>query len=312
MRKVRSEITSAIHSLPWLIARDEGFFEREGIEVEFIRAPQRGSWKARRTQGAPTVRGHDLVDDHRAVDSMGVHIVFEEGACEVYRACEWGQLRRAQDSVRGGQIIGKRPTITTHAVLVRADSHIDCLQQLANTRIGVNFHAGSHYVTLLLLEGFLSRNEIQVVHAGRPLERYEALCNGAIEAVTLMEPWITLAEKNGLQNLGEACYIGTEIASPDLDRDTYTALQRAVRNAVHAFNRDKRHYLHYLIEEIPPELGALTVADFHLPRLRCVDPVPYSEAEFRRSVEWMRTWDLIGDDTTYLDLVENRLSMATT
>ena len=312
MKKVRSEITSAIHSLPWLIARDEGLFEREGVAVEFIHAPQRGTWKANRVQGPPTVLGTDLVDDHRVVDSIGAHVLFEGGACEVYRGCEWGQLRRAQDSGRVGQIIGKRPTITTHAVLVPPDSRIDCLQQLANKTIGVNFHAGSHYVTLLLLEGFLHRDEIEVVHAGRPLERYESFLKGNIAAVTLMEPWITLAEKHGCKNLGEACYVGTEIASADIDRETYNALQRAVIDAVRAFNRNKQHYLHYLIEEIPPALGRLTVGDFHLPRLRCTDPAPYSETEFRRSVEWMRTWDLISADTTYLDLVENRLSLATT
>ena len=49
----------------------------------------------------------------------------------------------------------------------------------------------------MFLEGFLRRKEIKVVHAGRPLERYEALMAGKVACVGLMEPWITLAEKNG-------------------------------------------------------------------------------------------------------------------
>lgn len=310
MKKVRSEVTSAVHSLPWLIARDEGLFGDAGLEVEFIHAPQRGRWRARRDGGPSTIGGSDLVSDPRVVDSVGVHLLFEEGACELYRACEWGQVRRAQDSVRGGQIVGKRPTITTHAILVQPGSSIECPQQLAGQPIGVNFHAGSHYVTLLLLEGFLGRDEIRVVHGGRPLERFEAFFRGELAAVTLMEPWISLAEKRGCKNLGEACYVGSDIASADIDRDTYAALQRAVTIAARRFNADKRRYLHYLIDEIPADLGPLAPEDFHLPRLRCTDPAPYSEAEFRKSFEWMRSWDLIDAETTYLDLVQNRISLA--
>jgi NitT/TauT family transport system substrate-binding protein len=175
--------------------------------------------------------------------------------------------------------------------------------------VGVNFHAGSHYLALMLLEGFLHRDEINVVHAGRPLERYEALMAGEVDAVGLMEPWIALAEKNGCKSLGEAHYIGSDIAAPDLDEAAYSALQRAISSAVHAFNADKVKYLHYLIDEIPSHLPRLTPGDFHLPRLRYVEPAPYSESEFRRTYEWMKSWDLINDQMTFEDLVDNRISV---
>ena len=100
----------------------------------------------------------------------------------------------------------------------------------------------------------------------------------------LNEPWIALAEKNGCKSVGEAYYIGAEIASSDMDHETYEALQRAMKGAVALFNADKRRYLHYLIDEIPAELGRLTPGDFHLPRLH-IDPVPYSETEFRKTYE---------------------------
>ncbi len=307
-RKIRSEITSTVHSLPWLIAQDERLFAEEGIEAEFVRAPLRGTWKRLDSPGSRVITGQDLVQDHRAVDSIGVHLIFEEGACELYRACEWGQVRRAQDSVRGGRIVGRRPAVSTQAILVRPDSPINFPQALRNQTVGVNFHAGSHYLALMFLEGFLPREDINVVHAGRPLERYEALMRGEIEAAGLMEPWIALAEKHGCKSVGEAHYIGTDIASADMEPDTYTALQRAMTKAVGLFNADKTKYLHYLIDEIPPELGRLTPEDFHLPRLRYIEPGPYSEAEFRRTYEWMLGWGLINEDTTFEDLVDNRIS----
>ena len=37
MKKVVSEISGAVFSLPWLIAKDYGLFEAEGIDMEFVR-----------------------------------------------------------------------------------------------------------------------------------------------------------------------------------------------------------------------------------------------------------------------------------
>ena len=36
MKKVVSETSGAVFSLPWLVAKDEGFFAEEGIDMEFI------------------------------------------------------------------------------------------------------------------------------------------------------------------------------------------------------------------------------------------------------------------------------------
>ena len=98
MAKVRTEVTSVVHSLPWLIAQEEGLFTKEGIEAEFVSAPQQGTWLRARGDGAPTITGADLIQDPKLVDSIGVHLIFEEGSCDLYRACEWGQVRRTQDS----------------------------------------------------------------------------------------------------------------------------------------------------------------------------------------------------------------------
>ena len=45
-----------------------------------------------------------------------------------------------------------------------------------------------------------------------------------------------------------------------------------------------------MIEEIPQKYGKqLTPDDFYLPRLRYVDPAPYTQAEFERAYNWMVT-----------------------
>ena len=42
MKKVVSETNGALFSLPWLVAKDQGLFETEGIEMEFVDAPTSG------------------------------------------------------------------------------------------------------------------------------------------------------------------------------------------------------------------------------------------------------------------------------
>jgi NitT/TauT family transport system substrate-binding protein len=159
-----------------------------------------------------------------------------------------------------------------------------------------------------MLEGFLPREQINVVHAGTVQERYESLMGGEIDAATLMEPWVTLAEKQGCKLVVGTFYQGTENATRSMDQDLFDALMRAVKNAVRLISEDPRRYLHYLLDEIPEKYSSqLTPADFHLPYLRYVEPVPYTEDEFERAYNWMLTWDLVGENAAFDTLVSNRI-----
>jgi NitT/TauT family transport system substrate-binding protein len=296
--KIINEISGTIFSLPWLVARDEGLFEREGIEVEFV--------KARPQTGLPRI-----VEDHRLVPSIVAHAPFEEGQAAVYRACEWGQIRRSYDSERGGRIVGKRSAIGIQALFSAPGSKFTHPQTLRNQPIGVRFHAGSHYATLQQLEGFLTRDQIKVVNIAIE-EGYEAVKRGELAAISLMDPWITLAEKEGLQKIIETHYVGTEIASDDVDAASWEAANRALHDAVVLINADKRKYLHYLIDALPERYAKLISADdFHLPRLRYVDPEPYAREDFDQTNEWLVSWGLVNDDSAFDKLVDNLLPETT-
>ena len=65
------------------------------------------------------------------------------------------------------------------------------------------------------------------------------MMRGEIEATTLTEPYVTLAEKKGCRLICEAFYHGTEVASDRVDAETYGAFNRAVREAVSRINADK-------------------------------------------------------------------------
>jgi NitT/TauT family transport system substrate-binding protein len=160
-----------------------------------------------------------------------------------------------------------------------------------------------------LLEGFMEREAIRVVHVGQAPGRYRALWEGRVDAATVMEPYIALAEKQGGHVLAEGVYVGAEILSPALDTATATGLYRAITRAVDLINTAKARYLHHLIAEVPPDLGTLTPADFHLLRLRYTAPRPYPEEEFDRTAAWMVSWGLLPADATYERLVDNRIGV---
>lgn len=304
LKKIVTEYSGIEHSFPYFVARDEGFFAEEGLEVELVPSKEGAVAAAVR-------RNVDFEADHNLVSSFqgGGGQSFEAGQAALYRACEWGQVRRSYDSSIGAQVSFKRSNVGTQAIVVRPDSPYNIPQDLADVPIGVNMHHGSHYVAIQSLEGFLEPHEIKIVNAGGPEKRFEDLRQGRIDAVAIMEPWVTVAEKLGYKIIVEAHYAGLEVASPDLDPETFAAINRAISKAAKKLTANPYPYLHYLIEQVPPDVVTLTPADFNRNRLRFIDPAPYKQKDFERSYRWMVKWGLIGDDAGFQKLVDSRFNL---
>lgn len=298
-KKVISEYAQAVFNLPWLVAAEEGLFAKEGIEVEFLKGRL---WDPKRP--AET--------DPTKIDPFWRHAPFENKAADFFSACEWGQIKRSDMSVEagvGGRIVQLRPAVASQGIFVRPDSPITHPQALRNKTIAVNFHAGSHYLTLQMLEGFMARDEIKPVHLGQAEIRYKAMLRGEVDAAALMEPYIAIAERDGCNLIIEGHYAGSEMSAPGIDDETHAAINRAIVAAVRLINADKRKYLHYLIADVPADLGPITEDDFRLPRLRYVEPRPYPPGEFERTRAWMVSWGLASPEASFSDLVDNRIAV---
>ena len=181
--------------------------------------------------------------------------------------------------------------------------------------MGVTFFASSHYIALRLLEGFLPRDQIKVVYVGNPRSRYESVRSGKITAAVFQEPWISFADKAGWQNLCEGHFLGADIANDQMGQDEFDAINRALVKAVKLINTDRRRYaVPYLVDEInelpdAPELPKLDAGDFHLPRLRYVEPRPYPQELFRNTYDWLLSWGLVSQDATWDRVVDNRVNL---
>jgi hypothetical protein len=126
--------------------------------------------------------------------------------------------------------------------------------------------------------------------------RFKMLMDGTVDATTLTEPYISLAEKKGCRLVIAAFHHGTEVASERVDAQTYAAFNRAVCEAVRRINTNKRAYLHYFLDyykDKDPEIAAMTIDDLRESRLFLVDPAPIPREEMQRTYDWMKSWDFL-------------------
>jgi NitT/TauT family transport system substrate-binding protein len=297
MKKLVLETTAPFQGLPELVADREGLFANEGLQIEWADRGPGGTQKVDVTLTNPR--------DVNKFESHGK--LFEQGQADMYNACEWGNYCRVGATAAGSRQLGRRAIVAYSALMVRGDSPIYTPQQLANRVIGVPFYFGTHYIAIHMLQGFVRRSEVKLCAAPNGSRwRLAALMNGEVDAMTLTEPHVTLAEKKGCRIVCEALFHGTEVASDRLDADTYAAFNRAVKEAVRRINADKRAYLHYFIDyhgKTDPEVAALKVEELRESRLVVCDPAPIPADEMQRTYDWLKSWDMLEDAESPQQLV---------
>jgi NitT/TauT family transport system substrate-binding protein len=299
MRRLVLESTAPFQGLPELVADDEGLFAREGLHVE---------WADRDAGASPPSTAADVTSPRGLSPFTSHGRLVERGQADMYNACEWGNYCRVQETGVKSRQLGRRAIVVYGAIVVPPDSPVYTPQQLAHRTVGVPFYFGTHYLALHLLEGFLPRDAIVVCHAPNgSRRRLDSLLRGEVEATTLTEPYVALAEKQGCRTICAAFYHGTEVSSSRVDAETYAAFNRAVRAAVRRIDADKRGYLRYFIDyhgKDDPEVAALTIDDLHESRLVVCDPAPIPLDEMQRTFDWLKSWGMLEATASPFDLVD--------
>jgi NitT/TauT family transport system substrate-binding protein len=296
MQKVKASMMNAIHDLPLLVARDEGFFRDQGLDVEIVKTPGTGQ------RGAD----HQALRDN--IFSRTMESLYEQGECDQFRMCEWGIMKRAVESqVEGGhrpaKIVALGSAMSTFAIVVDPKSRIYEPEQLKHKPIGVSPFNGSHFTMLKMLEGFLNRDQIKWTNVGTHEERLAALKRGEVVAASLMEPWISVAEKQGCRVIIESHSTRSEAAGDELDGPTLRKMFAAEAHAADAIDKDPGKYAHYLVEEAG---GFLEGKDLKLARILNAPPEPYTRERFDHTYNWTVGWGLVPPGATYENTVDNR------
>jgi NitT/TauT family transport system substrate-binding protein len=295
-RRVRLAIMNAVHDLAVIVARDEGYFRDEGLDIEFVVAPG----MAQVTTDSEILKREVMFD--RPLDTM-----YNEGGVDQYRMCEWGILKRAVDAadcgLRSRKIVALGSAMSKFAIVVAPGSKYYEPEQLKDVPIAVTPFNGSNFTTLKMMEGFLSREHLKTTEAGTMRDRLEALRRGDIAAASMMEPWISVAQKQGFRILIEAHSSRSEAASEEMDGPTLAAMFRAEARAAEKFTQDPAPYLHYLTQETG---GLLEPDELQTWRLVYTAPQPYTRERFTDTYNWTLGWDMVPPGASYEDTVDNR------
>ena len=298
MKTLNLETTAPFQGLAELVAYKEGLFEKEGLHINWVD----------RDKGVKKEVRIDITNPEDVNPHSSHGRLFEEGKADMYNACEWGNYCRVQDSsVESGRQIGRRSIVAFAGLVVRPESNVYTPQQLAGKLIGVPFYFGTHYLALHMLEGFLERDQINVCSAPNgSRNRYESMMSGEVEATTLTEPYLTLAEKNGCRVVVSAFFHGTEVASNKVDTETYNQFNRAICKAVKQINTNKKKYLQYFIDyykEKDFEIAKLKASDLRESRIVVIEPAPIPEDEVERTANWIKSWGMLTSTENYNDLI---------
>ena len=296
LKKVRASMMNAIHDLPLLVARDEGFFRDEGLDVEILKTPGTGQHHS----------DHQALRDN--VFTRTMESLYDEGQCDQFRMCEWGIMKRAVESnqesnLRRAKIVALGSAMSSFAIVTDPKHGIYEPEQLKNEPIAVSPFNGSHFTMLKMMEGFIKRDEIKIVNMGTHRERLEALRAGKVKAASLQEPWISVAEAQGCRVLIESRSTRSEAAGDEMDGPTLAKMFRAEARAAEAIQKNPEKYAHYILEEAG---GLIGMKDLKLSRILNAPPTPYTRDRFDDNYNWTLTWGLVPPGATYENTVDNR------
>jgi NitT/TauT family transport system substrate-binding protein len=294
-KKPQVAVMNAVHDLPVLVARDEGFFKDEGLDIEFVTTPGMAQ-----VSTSHFVKFDSVFD--RPLDSA-----YNEGGIDQFRMCEWGIMKRAVEAdaegLRHRKIVALGASMSMFAIAVRPDSKFYEPEMLKDQPIAVTPNNGSHFTTLKMMEGFLEPKHVKTTGAGSMPKRIEALRDGKVAAVSLMEPWISVAQKQGLRILIESHSTRSEAAGDDLDGPTLAKMFRAQARAVELLEKDPRPYIHYLVAETG---GLLKPEELQTWRLLHAPPQPYTRERFDDTYNWTVKWNMVVPGATFENTVDNR------
>lgn len=294
-QKPQVAIMNAVHDLPVLVARDLGFFKDEGLDLEFVTTPGM----------AQSTTSHFVKFD--SVFDRPLDSVYNTGGIDQYRMCEWGIMKRAVEAnaqkIRGRKIVALGASMSMFAIVVHPESKIYEPEMLKNKEIAVTPNNGSDFTTLKMMEGFLEQAHLKRTNAGSMLKRLEAVRDRKVAAASLMEPWISVAQKWGMRILIESHSTRAEAAGDDMDGATLRKMFRAQARAVEVLEKDAKPFIHYLVRETG---GLLKPEELQSWRLLHGEPTPYTRERWDDTYRWTVKWNMTVPGATYENTVDNR------
>jgi NitT/TauT family transport system substrate-binding protein len=268
---VRIAPNNPIFDLPVLVGIEEGLFEDADLDVHFV-----ASYDDREKDNAEQAYLTRLKES-----------LFEAGEADSYNVCEWATIDRIERGKGGGHIAALRASVAAQAILT-FDDKLQTPRDMSDVPVVVQEYTGSHFTALQMLESAVGAEHVNIVAGRLPQMRYAGLKSGEYQAVTVMEPFISLGLKEGAHIVAASFYRGGEVVGPNLTEEQRDAYYDAENKAVDMINADFYKYAHYLTDRTkgalePNELLRAFVHYKHVDR--------YDEDLYNKAYDWMKARD---------------------
>lgn len=275
-----------IFDLPVIVGIEEGLFQQVGLDVQFA-----GTYEDREKK--------DKVEF--PVMARLKEQMFDCGSADSYNVCEWASIDRLEKGKRGGEIAALRASVAAQAIIT-FDEALQVPRDLADVPVAVQELTGSHYTTVQMLESALGAKHVKIAAGGLPQQRYADLKSGKFRAVTVMEPFISLALKEGAHIVAASFYRGGEVISRDLTDEQRKAYYGAENRAVDLINADFYKYAHHVAAATK---GALQPNELLKAFVRYKHVDYYDQTTFGRAYDWMKERGMTEGQSQHSTFVAN-------
>jgi hypothetical protein len=257
------------------IALERGYFQEAGIDPVIrwdVVSGIQSSWK-------------DIGYKERPQDKP---FLGESEPVDVMNHCAWGSVCNAGAGM--GKFVPDAYGVARWGLYVRPDSSVQRPEDLADVPIAVGLRAGSHFNVPYRLEPYLPLEHIKTVNVGGFGARLKALMDGEVEATSLLDPQISMADQLGLRPILRNTFKTLWVVPTDASviAPYFAVLDRADAD----LDRDPASCLPYWRYSIPAEFQAYDwdYAKFDVGERFVHQPLP--RAEFDELVAQSERWGL--------------------
>jgi NitT/TauT family transport system substrate-binding protein len=265
------------------VADEAGFFRDEGLDYEF----------GAEGFAAGTAMGEMVApagEQPAQIRSGAFEDMAQGRGCDVSCACHWAV--NAASAADHGKMYGLAYSVCPSGIFVAPGSPYQQPADLADVRVSVGYHSGSHYSAIAGLEPFLDRGQIALQFAGRPYDRLRSLLDGSIAAANAWGPQYYMLEQRGFRKLVDTTFVMGFLVSPQARREDVDRYFRGLLRAQQEIDLEPDRYKHFWLREMPQDLRDLADVRRFGPGERIV-PQPYTRDMYVRTYRWMQDWNLV-------------------
>ncbi|OYR38166.1 hypothetical protein DJ82_12910 [Halorubrum sp. Ib24] len=267
------------------VAEENGYFEDEGVDADL-------SYFAPGTQD---------FEGENAFDADWWDDMDEDGG--THGVCEWNAVQEVSETDR--DIVGSYSE-WDRVVFVDADDDAETIDDLRGRSVGINKYATSFYSMREMLEneGF-EDDEVVLEHVGEAEERFDAVKEGEVDSIAVLEPFVTLGRydeelKEVFDGPCRAAITTREQPEPEKLEGFLAALNRAVADINDDLDGYTDRYVG-LLEDEAADKAAFDDVNFDRLReefeLREFLPVRApDEDRIGATTDWMREKGFVPDD----------------